>query len=265
MKKKLLIILIAVVVLVAAGITAYMLFSPKSLSGDWEMVVNPELSKATPDEADSAEKTYYSFSQPGEYGDGEYKTIYDGGVEKGEYKLSEKNGKKYINMGTDDLEYRIEGSTLTITYPAHTDEQTGKKVSAQDYVFNSAKAPDYENESYESYHTDAFLLSEWETKDRTLDYYANKLSYTETVKFDGNGVMTIHYESKDLALDRYMYYAYSADNNKLTFSLVTDKDKKNTVSYKASKNGNLKFTDDKTASSIFSDAVFSDAVYKKKK
>lgn len=264
MKKKLLIILIAVVVLVAAGITVYLLFAPKSLSGDWEMVVNPELSKATPDEAESAKKTYYTFSQPGEYGDGEYKTIYDGGIEKGEYKLSEKNGKKYINMGTDDLEYRIEGSTLTITYPARTDEQTGKKLSAQDYVFNSAKAPDYENEPYDSYLTDNSLLYEWETKDRTLDYYANKLSYTETVKFNGNGVMTIHYKSKDLALDRYMYYAYSADNNKLTFSLVTDKNKKNTVSYKIEKDGTLKFTGDKTASSIFSDAVFSDAVYKKK-
>lgn len=231
------------------------------------MVVNPEITKATPDEVENSEKVFYTFSKPGEYGDGVYKTYFDGGIEEGEYKLSEKDSKKLINLGTEDLEYKIIGSKLfgnaklTITYPEHTDDQTGQKSPAQDYVFAQAKAPEYEKESYNSFETDEALVAEWISNERTLSYYVNELSYTETVKFYDNGIMTIHYESADLALDRYMYYAYTVKDGELTFSLVTDKETQYTVSYGFDKNGNLKFTEDNTSSSIFADAFFSDVTY----
>ena len=266
-KKRIIMIAAIAAVLVVAGVALYAFLAPKTIEGDWELVVNPEITKATPDEAEDGDKVYYSFSKPGEYGDGTYKTIYDSGIEEGAYKLSEKDGKKFINMGTEDLEYSITGSKLfgsaklTITYPQQTDDETGQSTPAQDYVFAQAKAPDYEKESYASYKTDDQLIGEWMTNERTLSYYVYELSYTETVKFNDKGIMTIHYESSDLALDRVLYYAYTADNDTLTFSLVTDKDTQYTVGYGFDKDGNLKFTEDTTDSSIFADAFFSDVTY----
>ncbi len=265
-KKRIIILVVIAVILIIAGIIAYAFLAPKSIEGDWEMIVNPEVRKATPDEAESSERVYYSFNKPGEYGDGTYKTFFDGGVEKGEYKLSEKDGKKYINMGTEDLEYTVSGSRLfgtaklTITYPEKTDEETGQSAPAQDYVFSQAKAPDYEKESYSSFMTDDLLVGEWVTNERTLSYYVYNLSYTETVNFDDKGIMTIRYESADLMLDRVLYYAYTAENGTLTFSSVTDKETQYTVGY-GFDDGNLRFKDDMTSDSIFSDAFFSDVIY----
>lgn len=266
-KKLLIITLISTAAVIAIGIVLCFLFAPVTIEGDWEMVVNPEITKATPDEAGEGDKVYYSFSKPGEYGDGVYKTIYDGGIEEGTCKLSEKEGKQYINMGTEDLEYTISGSRLfgsaklTITYPQQTDAETGQITPAQDYIFEQAKAPDYEKESYDSYKTDDRIIGEWTTNERTLSYYVYELSYTETVAFNDKGIMTIRYVSADLALDRILYYAYTANNGTLTFSPVTDKDTQYTVGYGLDSNGNLKFTGDTTDSSIFADAFFSDVIY----
>lgn len=261
------IIIIVAVALIAVGAIVYSFLAPKSISGDWELVVNPEITKATPDEVEDSDRVFYTFSNPSEYGDGVYKTYFDGGIEEGEYKLSEKDDKKIINLGTENLEYKITGSKLfgnaklTITYPEFTDEQTGQKSSAQDYVFIQEKAPEYEKQSYDSFETDKALVSEWVSNERTLSYYVNELSYTETVKFYDNGIMTIHYESTDFALDRYMYYAYTAKDGTLTFSLVTDKETQYKVSYEFDKDGNLKFTEDNTSSSIFSNEFFADVTY----
>ena len=234
---------------------------PQTISGDWKMIVNPEITNSVSDEVNGSQKVYYSFSEPGKYGDGKYKTIFDGGIEEGEYKLSEKDGKSYINMGTEDLEYKIMDSKLTITYPESSDEQTGEEIPAEDYVFSRAKAPEYENESYESFETDKSLIAEWVTEERTLSYYTNELSYTETVEFLESGVMIIKYYSEDLLLDRYMYYSYTTEDNILSFSLVTDKETRYKVSYTLDKDGNLKFENDETSSSIFADAFFSDVTY----
>ncbi len=266
-KKGALIAVISVVVLIAAAAAAYLFFGPKTIAGDWELVVNPELGNETPDEAQSVEKVFYTFTKPGEYGDGTYKTYFDGGVEEGAYKLSEKDGKRYINMGTEDLEYRIEGvklfkaAKLTITYPEFADEQTGQTAPSQDYIFEQAESPKYEKCSYKSYETDKALVGEWTTNERTLGYFSEDLSYTQTVKFTDKGIMTIHYQSDDLALDRYMYYAYTAENGELSFSLVTDPDTVYTVSYEVGGDGTLKFTEDNTSDSIFADSFFSDVVY----
>ena len=164
-------------------------------------------------------------------------------------------------MGTVDLEYKIEGSELTMTYPESLDEQTGEKIQAEDYVFTRTKAPEYKNEAYESFETDKVLIAEWVTEERTLSYYTSELSYTETVEFLENGVMIIRYYSEDLSLDRYMYYAYTVEDSILLFSLVTDKETQYKVSYTLDKNGNLKFENDETSDSIFSDAFFSDVTY----
>ncbi len=229
----------------------------QTISGEWEMIVNPEIT----DPVSSTQKVYYTFSQPGQYGDGTYRTIFDSGIEKGGYKLSEKDGISYINMGTLDLAYKIEGSELTITYPESTDPQTGEKIPEEDYILKRAKAPDYETESYESFTADKALFAAWITEERTLSYYTTELSYTETVEFLESGVMVIHYDSEDLFLDRYMYYAYTTENNTLTFSPVTDKETKYQVSYTLDENGNLRFENDAASGSIFADAFFSDVIY----
>lgn len=248
-------------ILVSGILSACSKNDPPKICGDWEMIVNPELTSSAYDEADSSQKVYYTFSEPGKYGDGEYKTIFDGGIEAGDYKLSEKDGKSYINMGTVDLEYKIEGSELIVTYPESYDEQTGEKAPAEDYVFIRANAPDYENEAYSSFETDKNLIAEWVTEERTLPYYTMELSYTETVEFLESGVMVISYDSSDLALDRDMYYAYTAEGGILTFSLVTDKETRYQVSYAFDQNGNLIFENDETSASIFADEVFSDVTY----
>lgn len=266
--KKIIITIIIIAVLLIAGAVTYIFLAPKTVVGDWELAENPEISSAsTPDEVENSEKTFYKFSNPGEYGDGTYKTYYQGGIEEGEYKLSEKDGKKYIDMGAGEFEYTITGSKflknakLTVTYPEYTDEETGETYPAQEYVFYMAQAPDYEKETYDSFEKDEKLLGEWATNERTLTYLMYTLSYTETVNFKHNGIMTIHYESADLALDRYMYYAYTTKDNELTFSLVTDKETKYTVNYEFDDNGNLKFIDDTTSASVFADSFFSDVVF----
>lgn len=266
--KKIIITIIIIAVLLIAGAVTYIFLAPKTVVGDWELAENPEISSAsTPDEVENSEITFYKFSNPGEYGDGTYKTYYQGGVEEGEYKLSEKDGKKYIDMGAGEFEYTITGSKflknakLTVTYPEYTDEETGETYPAQEYVFYMAQAPDYEKETYDSFEKDEKLLGEWATNERNLTYLMYTLSYTETVNFRHNGIMTIHYESADLALDRYMYYAYTTKDNELTFSLVTDKETKYTVNYEFDDNGNLKFIDDTTSASVFADSFFSNVIY----
>lgn len=256
---------LAAFILVFVGVLLCAFCAPKTVNGDWELVVNPEISSATPDEAEESERVFYSFENQNGYGSGKYKTFFDGGVEEGEYRLSEKDETKFINLGTKDMEYDIVGvkliksAKLTVTYPETYDEQTGETTPAQDYVFAQAKAPEYEKMPFDSFAVDDALIGEW-TADRTLSYYANELSYTESVRFLDSGIMTIHYESTDLALNRYMYYAYSAEKSELTFALVTDLDTKYNVAY-AFDNGDLKFTNDDTSASIFADAFFSDAVF----
>ncbi|MBR3988278.1 MAG: hypothetical protein IKK10_03140 [Clostridia bacterium] len=266
-KKRFRLFNIIAIAVIVVSVLLVLIFAPKSIDGDWELVVNPEISQATDDEIEDSQRVYYTFTKPGDFGDGKYKTYYNGGVEEGEYKLSEKDGKALINLGTEDLEYKITGlkflgnTKLIITYPEYTNEQTGQKIPAEDYVFAQAKAPKYEKESYDSFDTDNKLMGKWKSNDRTLEYYMYELSYTQTVEFINGGIMVIHYESTDLALDRYMYYAYTAKDNELTFSLVTDKETKYTVSYDFDEKGNLKFINDTTAGSIFADAFFGDFTF----
>lgn len=182
---------IVIVVLILIAVLSFLF--PKSIEGSWALVVNPEVVQATPDEIDDSNNAYYTFSKPGDYGDGEWTTYFDGGVEKGDYKLSHKVDKEYINMGSGEFEYVITGSKLlgnaklVITYPEYTDDATGAVTPTQEYIFEQDKAPKYSDESYESYHIDKSLLGEWITNERTLAYSVYSLSYVESVNFAENG------------------------------------------------------------------------------
>lgn len=258
---RLIIIIAAVLVLAAAAVVGGSFLVPKSVEGAWELTVNPEVLASTADEAEEADKVYYVFEKPDKYGKGNWKTCYASGVEHYKYELSEEGSVEKINLGSVDLEYSITGSKLlgnakiTLIYPEYTDESTGVKYEAEEYVLEQAKDPDYEHSSYNDFKVDEKLLGEWANNERTLSYYYYSLTYTETVSIEDNGVMTIRYESSDLGLDRYMYYAYTADGSKLTFSPVTDKDTRYTIAYEFD-DDNLEFLDDNTSASIFADAFF---------
>ncbi|MBE6793313.1 MAG: hypothetical protein E7532_00015 [Ruminococcaceae bacterium] len=269
-KKGIIVIIVAVVVLLLAGggviLGSYLI--PKDISGAWELVVNPEISEATRDELPEKDKVYYIFDKPDKYGRGEYRTCYQGGVEVYEYELMEKDSVTKINLGTEDMEYSISGSKLLgdaklkIIYPRYTDEETGVTYDEQEYIFEQASDPDYENQAYKSYKTDKSIVgTEYTSNERFVSYYFYTFPYVQSVEFMSNGVMVIHYESEMLGLDRNMYYAYSAEDNVITFSLVTDKDTKYTVSYEKDENQNLKFSNDKTSDSLFADAFFGDYTF----
>lgn len=267
-KKLLFLFVILGVIVILAGVIGLSFVLPKNISGAWELVINPEVPVATADEIPEGDRAYYVFDKPDRYGRGEYHTCYQGGVEYYKYELMEENKINKINLGSENMEYKITGSKLlgnaklTIIFPAYTDESTGTSVQAQEYIFSQAKNPDYAKRSYKDYKTDSALTDKkWTSNERTLLYYYYEIPYTQTVEFTNKGVMTIRYESADLGLDRYMYYSYTTNENELTFSLVTDKDTKYTVSYELDHKGNLKFSNDITANSIFADAFFGDFTF----
>lgn len=267
-KKLLFLFVILGVIVILAGVIGLSFVLPKNISGAWELVINPEVPVATADEIPEGDRAYYVFDKPDRYGRGEYHTCYQGGVEYYKYELMEENKVNKINLGSENMEYKITGSKLlgnaklTIIFPAYTDESTGTSVQAQEYIFSQAKNPDYAKQSYKDYKTDSALTDKkWTSNERTLLYYYYEIPYTQTVEFTDKGVMTIRYESADLGLDRYMYYSYTTNENELTFSLVTDKDTKYTVSYELDHKGNLKFSNDTTANSIFADAFFGDFTF----
>ncbi len=252
------------VILLVAGVIGASFILPKNISGAWELVKNPEITES---EGGSKENAYYVFEKSDRYGSGEYYTCYQGGVEYFEYELLEQDSVEKINLGTEDMEYKITGSKLmgnaklTIIFPEYTDEITGEKHVASKYVFKQAKKPLYEKQNFEGYDVDKSLVGTWINSERTLSYYQYTYSYEQSVEIKDNGIMIIRYKSDDLALDRYMYYAYTAKDSELTFSLVTDKDTKYTVSYGFDESGNLKFSDDTTTGTIFADAFFGEFTF----
>lgn len=267
--RRMIFLLIAVgfIVLVAGLVTGGSFLVPKNITGTWELVVNPELPVSTADEIPESEKVYYVFDKADQYGRGECRLCYQGGVEILEYQLIQKDGVQKINLGALDMEYRISGSkliknaVLTLIYPEYTDEDTGNHFEAQEYIFEQAEYPAYEKSSYKDYKIDNKLINKWTNNQRSLEYYYYSIPYVETLEFTENGVMIIRYESADLGLDRYMYYAYSAEDSELTFSLVTDKESKYNVSYEFDDNGNLRFINDTTAGSVFADAFFGEYTF----
>ncbi len=258
-KWKCLLLILLGVVLFTAGVIGASYVLPKNISGVWELVENPEI---TVSDGAPQESAYYVFDKPDKYGRGEYYTCYQGGIEYFKFELLKENSVEKINLGTENMEYKITGSKLlgnaklTIIFPEYTDEITGEKHEASKYIFKQAKKPAYEKRSFEDYNVDKALVGTWTNNERILSYYQYTYTYEQSVEIKDNGIMIIHYKSSDLALDRYMYYAYTAKESELTFSLVTDKDTKHIVPYGFDESGNLKFSDDTTTDSIFADAFF---------
>ncbi|MBQ7810389.1 MAG: hypothetical protein IJ346_05435 [Clostridia bacterium] len=269
LNKGILLLLILTGAVLVSGVVIGASFAlPKSISGSWELVVNPEVPSATADEIPDADKAYYVFEKPDRYGRGEYRTCYQGGVEHFGYELLKEGSVNKINLGSEDMEYKITGSKLlgcaelTIIFPEYTDESTGVSVEAQEYVFEQAQDPDYKNQAYKDYEADPALIGEkWASNERSLAYYYYSFPYTQTIEFLSEGVMVIRYESAELALDRYMYYSYTTNGSELTFSLVTDSEPKYTVAYELDADGNLTFINDTTKNSIFADAFFGEYTF----
>lgn len=266
-KKAIILIIVGAILIVAGLVVGGSFILPKDISGAWELTVNPEIAVATADEIPESEKVYYVFDKPDRYGKGSWHICYQGGIEYYKYELLEEDGTEKINLGSENLIMKITGSKLlgnakvSLIYPGYTDENSGMSYEAEEYVLEQAKAPDYEKSTYKTYEVDQRLVGEWATNERSLSYLYYTFYYTETVAVKDNGIMTIHYESDDLGLDRYLYYAYTANDSELTFSLVTDKETEYTVSYEFDENGNLKFTDDRTTASVFADAFFGEVTY----
>ena len=260
-KKRIIILSVILVVLTAVGITLYFYLSKRTFTGAWELTVNPEATQSTADEVPESEKAYYVFDEPDKYGEGSYRTYYGGGVEHFTYELLEEDGVDKINLGSVNLEYKITGSRLfgnakiELIYPEQTDESTGEKIESIVYVLEQAGAPDYES-SYDDFQTDSSLLNKWTSNERTVSYYYYEIPYVQSIEFKDSGIMVVHYKSEDLALDRYMYYAYSANNGELTFSVVTDKETKYTAAYDFDADGNIIFSDDTSVSAVFGDNIF---------
>lgn len=266
-KKKIAVIACIAIALIAVIAIVFAYFALQTFSGSWELTVNPEVTQSTADEVAEADRVFYVFEKPNRYGQGQWHICYDGGIEYHEYELLEEDSVEKINLGAQNLQYTITGSRLfgnakvTLIYPEYTDESTGVTYPAEEYVLEQAKSPDYAKSAYKDYDIDSKLVGEWANNQRFLSYYYYAFYYTQTVDIRDDGVMVIRYESEDLGLDRYMYYAYTAKDGELTFSLVTDKDTKYTVNYGFDENGNLKFTNDVTAGSIFADAFFGDFTF----
>ncbi len=251
------------VVLLAAVVIGVSFIVPRNITGAWELVVNPEVKAATADEIPESEKVYYVFDEPDRYGRGDIRLCYQGGVENLNYELLEEKGVEKINLGAEDMEYKISGSKLfgnaelTLVYPEYKDEETGTTYEAQKYIFAQTKDPRYEKESYKDFEIDNTIIGEkYTSNQRSLPYFYYEIPYVETVEFTKDGVMIINYQSDELFINRYMYYAYTAEDSELTFSPVIDKETKYTVTYELDAEGNLKFINDTTSGSIFEDAFF---------
>lgn len=280
-KRKLVFLIILRIALLLAGIIIALCVLPKnnaetalpestenSISGAWELVVNPELPEKAQGETAEEDRVYYVFDEPDKYCRGQYYTCYQGGVEYYDYELLMEDSVEKINLGTENLEIRLSGSKtegtakMVLILPAYTDEITSTEYEASEYVFEQAESPEYDKEAFDEFEVDEALLSEkWISNERTLPYYHYEIPYKQTVEIKDNGVMLIRYESEELFLDRYMYYSYTAKDSELTFALVTNKDIKYTVSYEFDENGNLRFTDDTTSASMFADAFFGEFTF----
>lgn len=267
-----LLIAISSAVLVVLVIGALFLFAPRvmmpksALKGTWEMTVNPDRISDENTELKESDRTYYEFTKVDKDGKGLWKSFSNGCVEEGEFVVFKKNGKRYINLGGDDLEYTIEGNSnfkkakLTLVYPGFSDPSTGQVVAPSTYVLEQAANPEYDKKTYENYSVSSELIGDWKTNERGLVYFTDSIPYNQTVTFKENGIMNIRYETEGLNI--LSYYAYTVKDNKLTFSLVTDRETKYTIEYSFDESGNLKFNDTTTTQSpMFGDAFFGDYTY----
>lgn len=271
-KKKWLTSVIGIVVSIFLVLGSLFIFAPNLmmpkniLKGTWELTVNPDRIAEDDSKLKESDRTFYEFSKIDADGKGTWKSYNNGCVETGEFTIFKKSGKTYINLGGEDLEYKLKGNKnfnkakFTLIYPEQKDPSTGQVFPASTYVMEQSPNPEYDKNTYNEYNTDSKILGEWKSNERALQYFTEAIPYNQTVTFNDNGIMNIRYETEGLNI--LSYYAYTVKDNKLTFSLVTDLKTKYTVEYNIDEAGNLKFVDTTTTQSpIFGDAFFGEYTY----
>ena len=126
---------------------------------------------------------------------------------------------------------------------------------------NQEKNPGYAEMSMKDYKTDKDLIGKWNTEYK-ISYYYGMYQLNCDIEIKDNGIMTVHASNSDIGMDSTYYYAYSAENGKLTFKGVTDKDKnKATLEYKL-KDGILTIVD-KNNKTMFSESILGSAQFYK--
>lgn len=258
-------ICVFLVALIAFGV--YWIFGSKTITGTWmREVENNNSASSTADEVEKI-AVYYTFEKADSNGKGTYYMNVQGEQSKGEYKLSTSGDKKKITIGNSELTYEVTGvklfgnATLKLTQDAYTDKTTGKKVESQTIEMNQDKNPGYDEMSMKDYKTDKDLIGKWNTEYK-ISYYYGMYQLDCDIEIKDNGIMTVHASNSDIGMDSTYYYAYSAENGKLTFKGVTDKDKnKATLEYKL-KDGILTIVD-KSNRTMFSESILGSAQFYK--
>ena len=123
------------------------------------------------------------------------------------------------------------------------------------------KNPGYDEMSMKDYKTDKDLIGKWDTEYK-ISYYYGMYQLDCDIEIKDNGIMTVHASNSDIGMDSTYYYAYSAENGKITFKGVTDEDKnKATLEYKL-KDGVLTLVD-KDNKTMFSESILGSAQFYK--
>ena len=258
-------ICVFLVALIAFGV--YQVFGSKTITGTWmREVENNSSASSTADEVEKI-AVYYTFEKADSDGKGTYYMNVQGEQSKGEYTLSTSGDKKKITIGNSELTYEVTGiklfgsAKLKLTQDAYTDQTTGQKVDSQTIEMNQDKDPGYDEMSMKDYKVDKDLVSKWKT-DFKISYYYGMYQLDCDIEIKDNGIMTVHASNSDIGMDSTYYYAYSAENGKMTIKGVTDEDKnKATLEYKL-KDGILTIVD-KNNKTIFSESTLGSAQYYK--
>ncbi len=269
--KKLLVITIVILLLVITAITLAVLhFSSNDIVGTWKLVSTSENEKLTKDQSNE----YYVFEEPDDNGNGIYYYVRQGAKSKGNYHLTEKDGKDIVTMYYgQEVQYELSGSKLFGNAQLKLILPKGQsKVSDDVYTetFEYSNPP-YTKSEYKDYKVDEKLLGKWTSKERYMEeqYSYNKVALME-IEFADNGLMTVYYDvdEKDesyvdmLPQDAYVCYSYTVENNKLKLRQFTDENEY-TVSYKID-GDKITFDGDATSHYTFY-PLFGDYTYTKAK
>lgn len=152
---------------------------------------------------------------------------------------------------------------IMVTASHNPAKYNGYKAYGSDgcQMTDNAAGAVYDEMSMKDYKTDKDLIGKWNTEYK-ISYYYGMYQLDCDIEIKDNGIMTVHASNSDIGMDSTYYYAYSAENGKLTFKGVTDKDKnKATLEYKL-KDGILTIVD-KNNKTMFSESILGSAQFYK--
>lgn len=167
--KKLLVITIVILLLVITAITLAVLhFSSNDIVGTWKLVSTSENEKLTKDQSNE----YYVFEEPDDNGKGIYYYVRQGAKSKGDYHLTEKDGKDIVTMYYgQEVQYELSGSKLFGNAQLKLILPKGQsKVSDDVYTETFEYSdPPYTESEYKDYKVDEKLLGKWTSKERYME------------------------------------------------------------------------------------------------